>query len=236
MLADRIADIQAALTEAEVDGWLFAVFQGNDPISLDLLGLSGRALVTRRCYYVIPRQGEPRKLVSGLEPAMLDHLPGIEGRLHHLAAAPRAARAAGARLPAAGRPVQSEERAADLSRGSTPAPPSCSPPSASSWSRRPSSRSASRRSGRPPSSPRTGAPTPTCTASSRRPSATSPTACAPAIRSTNMASSSSSCTPSTASACTPRPSRSSASTVTPPTRTTSRRRRPPGRSSAATSC
>lgn len=76
MLADRIADIQTALTEAEVDGWLFAVFQGNDPISLDLLGLSGRALVTRRCYYVVPSRGEPRKLVSGLEPAMLDHLPG----------------------------------------------------------------------------------------------------------------------------------------------------------------
>jgi len=76
MLADRIADIQTALTEAEVDGWLFAVFQGNDPISLDLLGLSERALVTRRCYYVIPSQGEPRKLVHGLEPAMLDHLPG----------------------------------------------------------------------------------------------------------------------------------------------------------------
>ena len=76
MLADRIADIQTALTEAEVDGWLFAVFQGNDPISLDLLGLAGRALVTRRCYYVVPSRGEPRKLVSGLEPAMLDHLPG----------------------------------------------------------------------------------------------------------------------------------------------------------------
>jgi len=76
MLAERIPEIQAALAEAEVDGWLFAVFQGNDPISLDLLGLSGRALVTRRCYYLVPRQGEPRKLVSGLEPAMLDHLPG----------------------------------------------------------------------------------------------------------------------------------------------------------------
>ena len=78
MLAERIPEIQAALAEAEVDGWLFAVFQGNDPISLDLLGLAGRALVTRRCYYLVPRQGEPRKLVSGLEPAMLDHLPGAK--------------------------------------------------------------------------------------------------------------------------------------------------------------
>ncbi len=76
MLAERIADIQAALAEAELDGWFFSVFQGNDPISLDLLGLASKALVTRRCYYLVPRQGAPRKLVSNLEPAMLDHLPG----------------------------------------------------------------------------------------------------------------------------------------------------------------
>ena len=76
MLADRIDEIQAALVEAELDAWLFAVFQGNDPISLDLLGLTGRHLVTRRCYYLVPRRGEPRKLCHALEPWMLDHLPG----------------------------------------------------------------------------------------------------------------------------------------------------------------
>jgi hypothetical protein len=76
MLADRIPEIQAALVEAEVDGWFFAVFQGNDPISLDFLGLADRALVTRRCYYLVPRQGAPKKLSHVLEPAMLDHLPG----------------------------------------------------------------------------------------------------------------------------------------------------------------
>lgn len=81
MLADRIADIQRALSDAELDGWLFAAFQGNDPISLDLLGLTGRQLVTRRCYYLVPRQGEPRRLVHDLEPAMLDHLPG--GKAHY---------------------------------------------------------------------------------------------------------------------------------------------------------
>jgi Xaa-Pro dipeptidase len=75
-LARRIPEIQSALVEAELDGWLFAVFQGNDPISLDLLGLRG--LVTRRCYYLVPSQGEPRKLVSALESTMLDHLPGAK--------------------------------------------------------------------------------------------------------------------------------------------------------------
>ncbi|HEX3530605.1 MAG TPA: M24 family metallopeptidase [Thermoanaerobaculia bacterium] len=77
MLADRIPEIQSALAEAGLDGWFFACFQRNDPIGLDLLGLNDEAkLLTRRCYYLVPRQGEPRKLVHGLEPAALDHLPG----------------------------------------------------------------------------------------------------------------------------------------------------------------
>jgi Xaa-Pro aminopeptidase len=77
MLAERIPDIQSALAEAGLDGWFFACFQRNDPIGLDLLGLNDESkLVTRRCYYLVPREGEPRKLVHALEPAMLDHLPG----------------------------------------------------------------------------------------------------------------------------------------------------------------
>jgi Xaa-Pro aminopeptidase len=77
MLAERIPEIQSALRDAGVDGWFFACFQKNDPIALTLLGLESETkLVTRRCYYVIPREGEPHKLVHGLEPAMLDHLPG----------------------------------------------------------------------------------------------------------------------------------------------------------------
>jgi Xaa-Pro dipeptidase len=76
MLADRVPAIQEALAEAGFDGWLFALFQANDPISLDLLGLGRERLLSRRCYYLVPRQGEPVKLVHRLEPAMLDHLPG----------------------------------------------------------------------------------------------------------------------------------------------------------------
>jgi Xaa-Pro aminopeptidase len=77
MLAERIPEIQSALAEAGLDGWFFACFQRNDPIGLDLLGLNDETkLVTRRCYYLVPREGEPRKLVHNLEPAMLDHLPG----------------------------------------------------------------------------------------------------------------------------------------------------------------
>jgi len=76
MLADRIPEIQAALAEADLDGWFFSCFQLNDPISLDLLGLNTGQLVTRRCYYLVPREGDPRKLTHTLESTMLDHLPG----------------------------------------------------------------------------------------------------------------------------------------------------------------
>jgi len=80
MLANQIENIQNALADEGADGWLFACFQNNDPVSLSLLGLTGDQLVTRRCYYLVPRTGEPRKLVHDLEPAMLDHLPGSKDR------------------------------------------------------------------------------------------------------------------------------------------------------------
>jgi Xaa-Pro aminopeptidase len=80
MLANRIAAIQLALEAADLDGWFFSCFQRNDPVSLELLGLPENQLVTRRCYYLVPRRGEPKKLVHALEPAMLDHLPGVETR------------------------------------------------------------------------------------------------------------------------------------------------------------
>jgi Xaa-Pro aminopeptidase len=76
MLANRIAAIQQALDAADLDGWFFSCFQRNDPVSLELLGLPENQLVTRRCYYLLPRRGEPKKLVHTLEPEMLDHLPG----------------------------------------------------------------------------------------------------------------------------------------------------------------
>lgn len=75
MLAEKIPAIQQALIDAGLDGWFFSCFQKNDPVSLELLGLTDK-MVSRRCYYLIPSQGEPRKLVHLLEPAMLDHLPG----------------------------------------------------------------------------------------------------------------------------------------------------------------
>jgi Xaa-Pro aminopeptidase len=72
----RLPEIQQAIADTGADAWLFFCFQLNDPVSLDLLGVGGRHLVTRRCYYLVPRSGQPKKLNHRLEPAMLAHLPG----------------------------------------------------------------------------------------------------------------------------------------------------------------
>ena len=72
-----IPDVQSALKEDGLDGWLLYDFHGSNPIARKLAGLDGQGkMTTRRWYYVIPAQGEPRKLVHAIEPANLDHLPG----------------------------------------------------------------------------------------------------------------------------------------------------------------
>lgn len=76
MNEERLRSIQQALREEHIDAWIFADFKGSDPIAQRLLGLSGKAMVTRRWFYVIPAQGEPTRLCNQIEPHSLDHLPG----------------------------------------------------------------------------------------------------------------------------------------------------------------
>jgi len=71
--------IQSALHSADVDAWLFYDHHHRDPIAAGILGLPDHGLVSRRWYYVIPAQGEPRKLVHRIEAGKLDSLPGSKG-------------------------------------------------------------------------------------------------------------------------------------------------------------
>lgn len=71
--------IQAALRERAIDAWLFYDHHHRDPIAYRILGLPENALVTRRWYYLIPAEGEPRKLVHRIEAGRLDTLPGSKG-------------------------------------------------------------------------------------------------------------------------------------------------------------
>lgn len=73
---DRIAEIQQALRAAQLDGWLFYDFHNRDIIAYRILGLDVAKMSTRRWYYFVPAQGEPRKLCHSVEPHRLDALPG----------------------------------------------------------------------------------------------------------------------------------------------------------------
>jgi Xaa-Pro dipeptidase len=68
--------IQAALHEQGLDGWLFYDHHHRDPIAYRILGLSDSLHVSRRWYYLIPAQGEPRKLTHRVERGKLASLPG----------------------------------------------------------------------------------------------------------------------------------------------------------------
>jgi len=71
-----LGGIQQALRDAQVDGWLFFDHHSRDGIAYRVLGLDAQRMATRRWYYLIPAQGEPRGLVHRIESSMLDGLPG----------------------------------------------------------------------------------------------------------------------------------------------------------------
>ena len=72
-----VAEVQRALADERLDGWLLYDFQGSNPIAARLSGLAaGKKMTTRRWYYLIPAQGEPRGLVHAIERHNLDGLPG----------------------------------------------------------------------------------------------------------------------------------------------------------------
>jgi len=68
--------IQAALKDAGVDGWLFYDFHNRAVLAYRILGMDPNKFTSRRWFYLIPAEGEPRKLVSKVEPTKLDELPG----------------------------------------------------------------------------------------------------------------------------------------------------------------
>lgn len=73
--ASRIADIQAALKQQGLDGWLFYDFRGSDILAPRILKTE-RLGGSRRWFYYVPASGEPVKVVHAIEPDQLDSLPG----------------------------------------------------------------------------------------------------------------------------------------------------------------
>jgi len=73
----RIDEIQVALRDEQVDGWLFFDHHRRDPLAYRVLQLTPLSPVTRRWFYYIPANGEPRGLVHRIEEHTLEALPGV---------------------------------------------------------------------------------------------------------------------------------------------------------------
>ena len=74
--AERVAEIQAALRDAKLDGWLFYDFRHSDPLACRILKLDEKMQASRRWFYYIPASSEPVKIVQSIEQFKLDSLPG----------------------------------------------------------------------------------------------------------------------------------------------------------------
>jgi Xaa-Pro aminopeptidase len=72
----QIEQIQSALRDEHLDGWLFFDHHQRDPIAYRILHLDLKSVATRRWYYFIPAKGEPRGLVHAIESGVLATLPG----------------------------------------------------------------------------------------------------------------------------------------------------------------
>ena len=71
----RVAQIQAELQKAKLDGWLFYDFRGSDILAPRILKTE-RLGGSRRWFYYVPATGEPVKVVHSIEPDRIDVLPG----------------------------------------------------------------------------------------------------------------------------------------------------------------
>jgi Xaa-Pro aminopeptidase len=74
--AQRVSEIQQALRDAKLEGWLFYDFRKSDPLAYRILKLDEKMLASRRWFYYVPASGEPVKIVQSIEQFKLDALPG----------------------------------------------------------------------------------------------------------------------------------------------------------------
>lgn len=71
-----LPEIQAALRDFGLSGWLLYEFRGSNPLARNVLRLPPGVMGSRRCLYWIPASGDPCRIVHRIEADTLDHLPG----------------------------------------------------------------------------------------------------------------------------------------------------------------
>ncbi|HWZ60041.1 MAG TPA: Xaa-Pro peptidase family protein [Gemmatimonadaceae bacterium] len=65
LMPETLPEVQGALAEAGLDGWLLYDFRRTNPIAAGILGLEG--MVTRRVFAYIPREGMPVAVTHAIE-------------------------------------------------------------------------------------------------------------------------------------------------------------------------
>jgi Xaa-Pro aminopeptidase len=76
-----LPELQAAIADAGLDGWLLFDFHGLNPIAGGLLALEG--LVTRRVFAWIPREGQPVAVTHNIEQGQWRRWPGAWARVRY---------------------------------------------------------------------------------------------------------------------------------------------------------
>ncbi len=72
----NLTAVQGALRQFGFDGWLLYDFRGLNMLAQRIAGFGPDTHYSRRWFYFIPANGEPKKLVHRIEPRVLEHLPG----------------------------------------------------------------------------------------------------------------------------------------------------------------
>lgn len=72
----ELTAVQSALAELNLDAWLLFDFRASNILARRILDFDPDDVPSRRWFYLVPRQGPPRKLVHRIEQGVLDRLPG----------------------------------------------------------------------------------------------------------------------------------------------------------------
>jgi Xaa-Pro aminopeptidase len=75
---ESLADVQRALADARVDGWLLYDFRGLNPVGTAMMRLDG--MTTRRVFAFIPTRGTPVAITHAIEQTQWRHWPATWSR------------------------------------------------------------------------------------------------------------------------------------------------------------
>ena len=72
----NLASVQKALADSGIDAWLLYDFRHMNPIACRVAGIAADRHTTRRCFGLVPREGQPEWLHSAIEAHVFTDLPG----------------------------------------------------------------------------------------------------------------------------------------------------------------